>query len=482
MLFDSIQFIIFLPCVIILYYLLPHKIRWILLLGASYYFYMVWRPEYIILIIVSTLVDYFAGLMMEKQASKKKRKALLLLSLFVNLGLLFVFKYFNFFNQELGRFYSLVSNNEYPIAGLNLILPMGISFYTFQTLSYTIDVYRGTRKAERHIGYFASYVTYFPQLVAGPIERSDRLLPQLRQKHKFDYENTMSALMRILWGFFKKIVIADRVAIIVNTIYGDLPSYSGIYLIVATLGFAIQIYADFSAYSDIAIGSAKLMGIDLMENFKMPYFSKSMSEFWSRWHISLSSWFKDYLYIPLGGSRVGKKWRRYANVMIVFLVSGFWHGANWTFLIWGFLHGFYQIVERLLSDLFKKIKMSFELPNYIKRIITFALVLFAWVFFRADNISDAYYVITHSGFSNVYAVFSPSMYGLGLDRKDFMLLIFSVIFLTITDALRYKRKIHSIVNAPYFVKGVLCIILLLFVIVFSYHNVGPPSEFIYFQF
>ena len=268
---------------------------------------MVWKPEYIILIMISTLVDYFAGLMMEKQDNKQKRKKFLVLSLLINLGLLFVFKYFNFFNEELGKLYTAISSNTYSIQNLRLLLPMGISFYTFQTLSYTMDVYRGKRKAERHLGYFALYVTFFPQLVAGPIERSDRLLPQLRQKHKISYQNTMDGVLRICWGFFKKIVIADRVALMVNAVYNDLPTYTGIYLIIATIGFAIQIYCDFSGYSDIAIGSAKIMGIDLMENFKMPYFSKSINEFWTRWHISLSTWFKDYLYIPLGGNRTTKR-------------------------------------------------------------------------------------------------------------------------------------------------------------------------------
>jgi len=301
MLFNSLEFLIFLPIVIIVYYILPHKFRWVLLLAASYYFYMAWNPKYIVLIVISTLVDYFAAILMEKQKNKARRKVFLLISLFANLGLLFLFKYFNFANGTMGRIFNLFADKPYPIGSLSLLLPIGISFYTFQTLSYTIDVYRGTRKPERHFGYFALFVTFFPQLVAGPIERSDRLIPQLKIKHKLNYNSTVEALLRIAWGFFKKVVIADRIAVIVNSVYNDLGSFSSIHYIIATVGFAIQIYCDFSAYSDIAIGSAKILGINLMENFKMPYFSASISEFWSRWHISLSTWFKDYLYIPLGG-------------------------------------------------------------------------------------------------------------------------------------------------------------------------------------
>ena len=480
MLFNSFQFIVFLPLVIILYYLLPHKFRWVLLLAASYYFYMVWKPEYIILIIISTLVDYFASILMEKQTEKKKRRKFLLISLFANLGLLFVFKYFNFFNAELGKFYSAISNHDYPISSLKLLLPMGISFYTFQTLSYTIDVYRGKRKAEHHLGYFALYVTYFPQLVAGPIERSDRLLPQLRERHKFSYENTMAALLRICWGFFKKVVIADRVAALVNTIYGDLHSYTGVYLIAATVGFAIQIYCDFSAYSDIAIGSAKIMGIDLMENFKTPYFAKSISDFWSRWHISLSTWFKDYLYISIGGNRVDKKWKYYRNLMIVFLVSGFWHGANWTFLAWGALHGIYQVIERITQSYAENKGIQFKSPNIAKQLFTFFLVLFAWIFFRADNISDAFYIISHLSFANIGDVINSTT-AIGLDAKDIIMLAFACVWLAITDGIKYYKNKVQLLEGD-FIQGIAAVALIIFIVIFGYYGAYESSEFIYFQF
>lgn len=481
MLFNSIEFLLFFPIVVMLFFLLPHRLRWILLLTASYIFYMVWKPEYIILIVFSTLVDYYAGLMMDKQDEKAKRKKYLLLSLFVNLGLLFVFKYFNFFNAELGRLYSMFSHQEYSIGSLRILLPMGISFYTFQTLSYSIDVYRGKRRAEKHLGYFALYVTFFPQLVAGPIERSDRLLPQLRQKHEFTYDNLMDGILRMCWGFFKKIVIADRVAAIVNIVYGNLQDYSGIYLVIATVGFAIQIYCDFSGYSDIAIGAAKIMGINLMENFKMPYFSKSINEFWTRWHISLSSWFKDYLYIPLGGNRTKTRTKYYLNIMIVFLVSGFWHGAEWTFLIWGFLHGAVQIFERM----FRKEEISIKVPSFAKQALTLLFVCFAWIFFRADNVLDAAYVISHVGIDGARGLLNAFANNttqsiLNLDNADLILLMISTVILFVYDGVRYRKprtKEHS-----FFAKGLLVLAMVTIVVVFGYYGANQSSQFIYFQF
>ena len=481
MLFNSIEFLLFFPIVVMLYFAIPHRYRWVLLLAASYIFYMFWKPEYIILIIFSTLVDYYAGLMMDRHEDKKRRKKYLLLSLLVNLGLLFLFKYFNFFNAELGRLYSIVSHQDYSIGSLRILLPMGISFYTFQTLSYSIDVYRGKRKAEKHFGYFALYVTFFPQLVAGPIERSDRLLPQLREKHAFSYDNLMDGILRMCWGFFKKIVIADRVAALVNIIYGNLYDYNGIYLIIATIGFAIQIYCDFSGYSDIAIGAARIMGIDLMENFKMPYFSKSINEFWTRWHISLSTWFKDYLYIPLGGNRTKTKAQYYRNIMIVFLVSGFWHGAEWTFLIWGFLHGAVQIMERV----FKNEKLSNIVPGFAKQVLTLLFVCFAWIFFRADNISDAAYIITHVGIDGarglINALLNNATYNiLHLDKADIVLLTISTLILLIYDGLRYKKQEKK--EYSYFAKGLLAVVMVTVVVIFGYYGANQSSQFIYFQF
>ena len=454
-----------------------------MLLAASYYFYMVWRVEYILLIVISTLIDYFAAILMERQDEKKKKRIFLILSLCTNLGLLFAFKYFNFFNTQLGRIYMLFGFGNYFLSDLNFLLPVGISFYTFQTLSYTIDVYRGERKAERHLGYFALYVSYFPQLVAGPIERSTRLLPQLKKKSRLNYKNTMEALVRICWGMLKKVVIADRAAVLVNTVFANFGDYHGLYLVLATVAFAIQIYCDFSAYSDIAIGSAKLMGVELMENFNLPYFAKSISDFWSRWHISLSTWFRDYLYIPLGGNRV-KRIRNYLNLMIVFIVSGLWHGANWTFILWGMLHGTYLIIEKIVKNILGrvgKLRANIKIPLFFKQIFVFLLVLIGWVFFRIGSI---HYIIPF--FTNVFSLsaFSltdSSLISLGLDIYDLYVLGIMVIALYTTEAMRYYSKKPMKITST-FAMGMVSILLILVSYIFGYYGQYDATQFIYFQF
>ena len=317
MLFNSLQFIVFFPIVIALYFLIPYKKRWILLLAASYYFYMCWKVDYIILIIASTVIDYICSNKMSKLNNQKSKKPWLIASIISNLSILFGFKYFNFFSENI----QLIFNNYnifYEMPFFNVLLPVGISFYTFQTLSYTIDVYNNKTPAQKHLGVFAVYVSFFPQLVAGPIERSNHLLPQFFKEYDFSYARVKSGLEKMLWGFFKKIVIADNLAILVDGIYNNVDSYSGIALIIATIFFTFQIYCDFSGYSDIAIGTAKVMGFELRENFKRPYFSKSIREFWQRWHITLSTWFRDYVYISLGGNKV-IKWRWHYNILITFL-------------------------------------------------------------------------------------------------------------------------------------------------------------------
>ena len=341
MLFNSFTFIVFFIAVSALYFVLPHKIRWILLLAASCIFYMAWNPKLIILILITIFINYTAALYIYKY-KKQKGKKILILTLFIDFGLLFIFKYLGFMNDTLLALFG----DNWPIKTLNIILPMGISFYTFQAASYTIDVYRGTIKPERHFGIFALFVMFFPQLVAGPIERSENLLPQFYEKHKFDFERIISGLRIMMWGFFKKIVIADRAATAVNAIYNSAQSYSGLYLVIATVLFAFQIYCDFSGYSDIAKGCARVLGFRLMDNFKNPYLSGSIKEFWRRWHISLSTWFMDYIYIPLGGNRAGKL-KKYRNLIVTFLISGLWHGANWTFVLWGGIHGIYQVVGQM---------------------------------------------------------------------------------------------------------------------------------------
>jgi len=389
MLFNSLDFIIFFPIVVMGYFALPFRFRWILLLAASYYFYGCWKANYLILLFASTVLDYTAALGIGSSKTPRGRTLFLLMSLIGNFGMLFTFKYFNFFTSN---FEFLFDFYRIPLPALKVLLPVGISFYTFQTLSYTIDVYRGEQKPERHFGYFALYVTFFPQLVAGPIERSTRLLPQFFVKHNFDYERMRSGLLIMMVGFFKKLVIADRLSVYVNDVYNNPGKYHGMPIIVATYFFTFQVFCDFSGYSDIAIGSARVMGYELMENFHRPFFSTSISEFWHRWHISLSSWLRDYLYISLGGSRVSKlKW--YRNLLVTFFLSGLWHGAGWTYVIWGTLHGVYcvtSIITQPLLTRFHRLAGLTRVPrlhHVLKVLITFHLVWISWYLFRASDLT-----------------------------------------------------------------------------------------------
>lgn len=396
MLFNSVEFLRFFPLVVLAYFLTPHRWRWVLLLAASYYFYACWRVEYLSLILFSTVVDYAVSMKLGSEKDPRLRKLLLWTSLSVNLGLLAFFKYYGFFSANVNELL-VAMGMDYMAPAMGFLLPMGISFYTFQTMAYTIDVYFERIKPERHLGYFALYVTYFPQLVAGPIERAQNLLHQLRARHEFSESRFISGGKQMLWGFFKKMVIADRVAPLVDMAYADPASMDGAMLLLGTYLFAVQIYCDFSGYSDIAIGASRLLGIELMENFRTPYLSKSIREFWGRWHISLSSWFRDYLYKPLGGNRVSKvNW--YRNLMIVFVVSGFWHGANWTFMAWGFLHGLYLIVALLAAPLLsylegKGVGWKSRLISGVKVFVTFHLVVLAWVYFRAETVTDAHLIL-----------------------------------------------------------------------------------------
>ncbi|MFV0504027.1 MAG: MBOAT family O-acyltransferase [Lachnospirales bacterium] len=477
MIFNSIEYILFLPIVIILYYTLPYRFRWVLLLLASYIFYMVWNVKYIALIIFSTLLDYIVAILMEKKAKYKKK--LLCISLLSNLGILFFFKYFNFFADSMFNLVTLFGF-ERPNFYLNFLLPMGISFYTFQTLSYTIDVYKGERKAERHLGYFALYVTYFPQLVAGPIERSDRLLPVLQRKSKLEFKNITTGLLLMACGFFKKVIIADRLAVVVDNIFSNYTYYTGIYLVIAMVFFTVQIYCDFSGYSLIARGSAKLMGHDLMINFKYPFFSKSIKEFWSRWHISLSTWFRDYVYIPLGG---GKKGRlvTYRNILIVFLLSGLWHGASFTFVLWGLLNGIWQIFEDIILRIRKSIKIEGNIiPDIIKVVFTFFLTTLFFTIFRATDLNQALYIISYALENNFYALFDGSIYTLGLEKMDFIVAIFAVFLLFFVEFFRYDSN-KDLIKGD-FEKGLVAILLFLIVIVFGFYGEYDASSFIYFQF
>lgn len=483
MLFNSLHFLIFFPIVTTIYFILPHKYRWVLLLAASYYFYMVWRPIYALLIVGSTLVDYYASIWMEHSESELNRKLYLFLSLFTNLGILFTFKYLGFFTEVINGF----TQNNFDV--IYLLLPMGISFYTFQTLSYTIDVYRREREAEHHLGYFALYVTFFPQLVAGPIERSSRLLPQLKKKYDFDYQRTVEGLKRMTWGFFKKVVIADNLAVAVNHVYGNVEEMSGLTLFIATGFFAYQIYCDFSGYSDIAIGSARILGIDLMENFKRPYFSTSIREFWSRWHISLSTWFRDYVYIPLGGSKKGPV-RTYVNILLVFFISGLWHGASWMFIIWGGIHGLYSLYERVTERyrirVWKVIRLDgTRLQWFIQWSITMTVVMFSWIFFRASNLSNALSVVETISDSLVdLSIFMNIRTNIGQTGIGLFRLV--VVFISII-ILEYNNLLSEIFNHTYFsvfrsrrVLRYLSYYLIVFwILLFGIYG---QSEFIYFQF
>ncbi|MBN2309601.1 MAG: MBOAT family protein [Candidatus Hydrogenedentes bacterium] len=413
MLFNSIHFVFFFPIVVCAYFAMPFRFRWILLLAASYYFYMCWQVNYLLLIIVSTLIDYVAGLLMGRTEDRKRRRLYLLLSLCTNLGLLFSFKYFNFFNETLRGFLDFYGV-PYHIPALKVLLPVGISFYTFQTLSYTIDVYRGVREPERHLGYFAVYVAFFPQLVAGPIERSTNLLPQFFKKHGIDRDRIRSGLLLMGCGFFKKVVIADRLAAYVDAIYEHPDAYHGLPVLLAFYFFAIQVYCDFSGYSDIAIGAARVMGYDLMTNFRRPHFSKDMRDVWTRWHISLSTWMRDYLYIPLGGNRVAP-WRRHVNLFTVFLLSGLWHGANWTYVAWGGLHGVFLVAGNLTRAARRRITdrifpgRAAILHTWLQVLIVFHLWTFATIFFRANMIGDVFVLLSTA--CQDFSLWDPKVFG-----------------------------------------------------------------------
>jgi D-alanyl-lipoteichoic acid acyltransferase DltB (MBOAT superfamily) len=499
MLFNSLQFGFFFPSVVVLYFVVPRRHQWILLLAASYYFYVSWKVAYLGLILASTLVDYFAGIQMGKHKSRGGRRPYLILSLLVNLGILFTFKYFNFF---VGSVQAVLASMglAWEAPGLDVLLPVGISFYTFQTLAYTIDVYRGEQKPEHHLGQFALYVSFFPQLVAGPIERSQRLLPQFRQSKSFDYQRVVDGLKLMVWGFFKKVVIADRLAIYVNEVYGAPEAYGGWTVLVATYFFAFQIYCDFSGYSDIAIGAAQVMGYDLMDNFRRPYHAKSINEFWHRWHISLSSWFRDYLYIPLGGNRVPKR-RWYLNLFTVFVISGLWHGADWTFVVWGALHGGYLIFGLVTRDFrdagWDQIKRLMDsgggrtvagwgyfipsIPNlrrYISVVVTFHLVLFGWIFFRANTIGNAALII-----EKILQVGDDGITGVtdvALGTVDFTVVLGAIGFMELVHL--FERKVdmrHFLSRRTTLVRWSVYYGIVL-VIIFT--GVFNKNEFIYFQF
>ena len=483
MLFNSFSFFLFLPIVLVLYMITPKKYRWALLLVASYYFYMSWNATYALLIAFSTLVTYASGIYIYKAKTEKLKTLIVAISFITNLAILFFYKYFNFFSETIGKAFDVIGMPiDAPI--LDLLLPVGISFYTFQALSYTMDVYRNEIKPERHIGIYALFVSYFPQLVAGPIERSKHLLPQLRNLKNFEYDNLRAGLLLMLWGFFKKIVIADRVAILVNTVYNNPGDYTGIETVWAVLFFSVQIFCDFSAYTDIARGVARLMGIDIMNNFNSPYFAKSITEFWRRWHISLSTWFRDYLYIPLGGSRKGLQ-RTYWNLFIVFLVSGLWHGASMNFVIWGAMHGVFIVLEKMLNKNKQKGESSTPtLTNkFFNGLFTFSVVTFLWIFFRADTFTDAILVVKNLFNWNYENLFNGSLFNLGLTANEFLwVLVFIVIMLIVEYYNSFIKSISQLLLQQHIaLRWTVYLVFVFIILIFGAYG-GEQQEFIYFQF
>lgn len=489
MLFNSFAFLLFFPVVTGLYFVLPHRFRWMMLLAASVVFYMAFIPAYILVLAAAIVIDYAAAIWIERTEDRKRRKAYLVISILSTCLLLFVFKYFNFFNTNLANLASILHWN-YPIKALHLILPIGLSFHTFQSLSYVIEVYRGRQKTERHFGIYSLYVMFYPQLVAGPIERPQNLLHQFYERHAFEYARVTDGLKLMAWGLFKKIVIADRLAVVVSQVYGNPHAHAGVGLLVATVFFAFQIYCDFSGYSDIAIGAAKVMGFRLMQNFNKPYFSKSISEFWSRWHISLSTWFRDYVYIPLGGNRVAK-WRWSLNLLISFLLSGLWHGANWTYVVWGGLNGLYLVssiwTRGARASIVSRLGLL-KLPTLLKILrvgATFALTSFAWIFFRAASLADAAYIVTHL-FTNIASNLNPSVLlhtlgGLGLQRREFAIAIAAVAVLLGIDLLdRANRLPVALGRLPSWMRWAFWYAMVMGIVYFG--EFAGARQFIYFQF
>ncbi len=477
MLFNSFSFLLFFPSICLLYFALPARYRWVLLLAGSYYFYMNWIPVYALLLFLSTIITYFCALLIHKTHHASKKKAFLLFSLVSNFSILFFFKYFNFINESVFELLSQF-NMRWEVPNLHILLPVGISFYTFQAVGYSIDVYRGNLKPEKHLGIYALFVSFFPQLVAGPIERAANLLPQFHQKFDFNYHRAVQGLKLMLWGFFMKLVVADRLSIYVDAVYNNADKHDGTTLLLATLFFTVQIYGDFAGYSYIAIGSARVMGFNLMMNFNQPYFAKSIAEFWSRWHISLSTWFRDYVYISMGGNRVPfHRWQ--FNLLVTFLVSGIWHGANWTFVLWGTMHGVFLIMSNISKkyifrqSIWNRLATNSSVYQSLQIITTIMLVAFTWILFRANTLSDAFLII-----SKIFTTANVPFIG---DSRSYM--VYSVMAIALLFIVEYVREYYPNielfenrkVQVRYFSYTAMAVIILLF-------GVFDGGQFIYFQF
>ncbi len=487
--FNSVAFLICLPFVILAYWVLPKRFRWIMLLVVSYAFYMSWNVWLIFLILFTTVISYLSALIMEKHESKKIKRACLIVTLICCLGVLFFFKYFTFAVNLVIDAINLGKHNLKEFT-FSLILPVGISFYTFQTLSYVIDVYRGKIKAERHFGYYALFVSFFPQLVAGPIERPEKLIPQLKADVKFRHEDLAAGLRIAVVGYFKKIVIADGVAAFVNSVYNNAAAANGLTVLLATVLFAVQIYCDFSGYSEIAIGVARMMGIRLSDNFDRPYTATSIKDFWRRWHMTLTSWFTDYVYIPLGGNRC-KLWRWCINIMIVFLLSGLWHGAALTFVVWGGIHGVYQIIGKMknliVGKLVAKGKIKAVKENAftqcIKRVVTFALVCFAWIFFRGNSLGDCGVLI-----AKIFTDWSgcaAALQTIGFNVSACLSVLFMVAILALSRYVSQPQKQACGLSGQASVAHSIVYVYLVLAVAVAWAALlsgGGGSSFIYFQF
>lgn len=473
---------------------MPKKIRYIWLLVASYYFYMCWNAKYVLLIFASTFITWLSGLLISKYKNMRIKKGIVALSFISNLGILFLFKYLDFLILNINRVLS-ITNFELISNPFDILLPVGISFYTFQALGYTVDVYRGELEAEKNPLRYALFISFFPQLVAGPIERSKNLLMQLKKvdtESKWNYERAVEGIILMLWGLFLKMVVADRIAIFVNEIFENTYSFGTIELVLGAVAFGIQIYCDFNGYSTIAIGAAKIMGFTLSENFNVPYFATSIKDFWRRWHISLSMWFRDYLYIPLGGNRCSRI-RRYVNIMITFLVSGLWHGASWTYVVWGGLHGLYQVLGDILKPIRQKIikvtKIDTEVFSYKfgQVIITLSLTTFAWIFFRANSITEACYYIQRLFTKwNPWVLFDQSLYTHGLDIIEMNVLVIAVLCVLLVDFIKYKKNCtiaQILIKQNLWFRWGIMIFLVITILVYGKYGIDfDSSKFIYFDF
>ncbi len=492
MLFNSIEFLIFFPLVTLVYFVLPRRVRWVWLLGASYYFYMSWNPRYAVLIALSTVITYASGLLIARAHARgnvRGKKLWVAASFVSNLAILFFFKYYGFFAANVNSLFG-VAGLHLRAPALDVLLPVGISFYTFQALGYTVDVYRGDVAPCRNLFRYALFVSYFPQLVAGPIERSPNLLHQLEQPHDFDGENVRDGLLLMLFGLFQKVVVADRLATVVQVVFEDYAALPGIAVPLGLFLFAFQIYCDFGGYSNIAIGAAKVIGIDLMQNFRQPYLSRSCGEFWRRWHISLSSWFRDYLYIPLGGSRCSKL-RKHCNLMATFLVSGLWHGASWSFVVWGGLNGLFQVVGERLRPLRERFwapicpNRDHPVRKAIQIVTTFVLIDFAWLFFRSGSFRWGCAMLRHMVIAfHPGGLFYGGWQALGLSGPEWIVLLVSLALLIASDVLTAKRPMRPVLAAqPLPIRWAVYLIGIFAVLIFGVYGPGfSESQFLYFQF